>query len=1030
MRNKLLIFCLLIWSITTAQAQQKEFTVSGTVIGVSDKLPIPGVNIVIEGNGTQGRIGTITDFNGKYSLRVQTGQKLTFSSIGYKTKSIVIGTQSKLDIALDVDAQELDEVVVIGYGSVKKSDLTGSVSGLRDEDILKVNPTSVQDALKGRVSGVQILSNDGAPGGGVTMRIRGSNSITAGTSPLFVIDGFPILPDDSDPTANPLADINPNDIQSINVLKDASAVAIYGAQGANGVIVVTTKKGEEGKTKISASANFGIAQMPKKIETLSGEEYAYYAREVAYQKNGQGNPEYTSYFDRIIEDKRFDEATDWVDAITRTAKSRQLNASITGSSGSLKYLLSTGFDEQEGVIDRSKFNRFNARLNLNHKPTKKIDIAGQFSFTNTKHEGMAMNDWEEGNVLNQALFLNPFIPKESAFGSDINNEEGVEVGSNPENPYMFIQNIEKERVKNRFLGNASVTVELLKGLKFRNNLGGQFEKEDTYKFWPTTTRKGDNTGGRIDFNESERYNVYYLSQLTYNKQIGKHNIRAMGGFEAKKIISEKLNTQATRLGDESLGKYAMKTSTEPSTFFNNYQNYSQSSVFGRLNYSFKNRYLLTATYRADGSSKFGENNKWGFFPSLALAWKLKEEDFLKDFDKISQLKVRASIGQSGNDQIQPYSSLATLGDSKYNVLDEVFLGKYSQRLPDANLKWETTTQYDAGVDFGLFNDRISLTFDAYYKKTTDLLMNIKLPATSGFESGQTNYGAFSNKGFDVELTTINIEKGDFRWVTNFNFSVNRTKVLNLPGGEIPFTRNIDHRIKNEVILKEGYPLGVFVGYIQDGIFQNEQDLINAPEYLIGQKALGEVRYVDVNGDGKLDQNDRSPIAYTMPKHTGGISNTITYKGIDLYFLFNWTYGNDIVNGNMKYVTMSRQGYNQLKSLNNTWWSPETPNNDYHKLLAQSHENYFRSEMVEDGSFLRLENVSLGYTLPKKWLKKIGLSQFRIYTSVNNAWIWTKYSWYDPEVNTGWGTAAKVGPGVDVGSYPRARSYKVGLNLSF
>lgn len=1007
----MVLTCL--WQVPLYAQQMRP--ISGTITDKETNEPLPGVNIRVVGTNK----GTMTNLDGKYTIRAKKGDKLEFSYIGYKSIRSVVGDNNKVNTSLEVEAELLDEAVVIGYGVVKKSDMTGAVSGIRAGDILKVNPTSIQDALKGRVSGVQFVSNDGSPGGGMTIRIRGQNSLTAGSQPLFVIDGFPLAQDD-DPTYNPLADINPSDIASVEILKDASATAIYGAAGANGVVMVTTKTGQEGKAKLNLSLNYGISEIPqeRRIKVQSPEQYAQ--RRFDQTKYGS--------WARIIENGDYSESTNWLDLVTRVAHSKNANLSLSGGTKKLKYRISSVIDDEEGALIQSKFNRFSTRLNADYALRDNLTLKANISYGMTKYNGF-LNDWSNENIVTKALFADPFMPVDYVVDPNITDEEGFDLTLYSENPYTYLNQVEKERINENIFGKADLIWKPIRGLQFRTSAGMTLRTMEDYRIRPSTTRAGGLVGGEIKYRTQEARNFVLLNQGSYNKKIGKHSFGVMVANEIKRNSVETLQQTAWQIQDIHLGKYALGNTTTPVPMQYGYREWTMLSYLGRVNYSFANKYLVTASIRADGSSIFGEGNKWGYFPSTAVAWKVNQEEFLKSIDKLTELKLRASYGMTGNNQIPTYSSQALYNNSNYVFGDGDVFAKVPAGMANPNLKWETSTQLDLGVDVGLFDDRITATVDWYYKKTTDLLLNVQVPRTSGFQTVYKNVGALENKGLDFDINTVNIDAGGFKWTTGFNISFNTNKILDLGDRqEMTFTSNIDKsKIKNDILLRVGQPIGVYQGYISDGVFQNEQDLAKGPYQLVAGNELGDARFIDVNGDGVISELDRVPLANTMPKHTGGFSNNFSYKNFNLYVLFRWSYGNDVVNGNLRWLTSTTQSFNNLASLADKYWSPENPENTYPALGTQAQHQLFRSELVEDGSFLRLDNVNLSYDLPRKLLGK-HISNLKVYASASNLWVWTNYSWWDPEVNNTSGELSTTGPGLDIGSFPRTRTFKFGVNI--
>lgn len=994
-------------------------TVTGLVTDTENGA-LPGVNVQLKGTNS----GTITDLDGKYKIEAKNGDILVFSFIGMQTQSITVNSEVH-NITMDSDEKALDEVVVVGYGTMRKSDLTGSVGSLKKDVIEKTSSTSISQALQGKVSGVNIVSNDGSPGGGVTIRIRGGNTLTGGSQPLFVIDGLPFTPSDDDVEFNPLGDINPSDIESVEILKDASATAIYGAQGANGVIMVTTKKGQAGKPRVQVNGYYGLSEVSKNIKMLTPEEYVY-SNQARWETRFGGDPTAINPWDQRIADEIWKQnPTIWTDHVLQVAEQYNTNVSFSGGDKGFLYSASVGLHNEEGIIVKSDYKRMTGRINLSQEVNDKLKLSLNGSYSKSQNNGM-INDWTQSNAIVQALTLNPFVPLDDPFGDNFDDDKSF---WGMQNPYTYIQDVDFKKDFDRMTGRVSLDYKIINGLSFFTAVGGNKELREFSRFWPSTTRQGLETNGRATLDNQKISNWVYESRLNYNKTFGSHKLNAVGVFEAKGFKNKMLSIESTNMELESLGIYAIGSTTLPAAPQNWITESQMVSGLGRINYSYGNKYLLTLSLRSDASSKFGAGNKWGYFPSAAMAWRVTEESFMKKLGSVSDLKIRGSYGVTGNDQIPTYQSLVLLNQSKYNFGESTVVGLQPARLQNDDLKWETTTQYNVGFDLGLFDNRITLTADAYLKKTTDLLLEVELPSTSGFTNGLKNVGELQNKGLEFSLNTVNFD-GEFSWSTSFNISFNRSEVLNLGESYEMFWNRGFVRVQRDVMLRVGEPVGIYYGYIEDGVYNTEEEVLNSPDSKISDKAIGEVRFADINQDGVINESDRMPIGYTQPKHTGGIGNSFSYKGFDLYAFIRWSYGNDIVNANTTFATMTRISNNILGDLYNQQWSPETPENNYRGYMNQSHENVLRSEMIEDGSFLRLDNLVLGYSLPQKYLSKAKIRKLRVYASVRNLYTLTRYSWYDPEVSTGWGTVAKVGPGADMGSYPRPRTFLFGVEFGF
>ena len=1014
---------ILTFSALPSLAQSNE--VSGTVKDNESGEALPGVTVLLDGTAT----GTITDANGNYRLQVK-GENpvLQYSFVGYETKFVEVGGKSVINVGLDISIDQLEEVVVIGYGSIKKRDQTGAVASIKGASFEDAEPLSIQNALAGRVAGVQITQTDNAPGAGVRVLIRGGSSLTGGNEPLYVIDGFPIIPDESDPATNPLADISPNQIESVEVLKDASATAIYGAQGANGVIIITTKLGKEGKPSITANANFGVSEMTRYPNILSPEEFAHLRVNniKSYQfANMEEEGGALQYWQNIIENEEW--GKNWIEEITRLAQTKTFNVGFSGGDKNFKYAVSANYLDQEGVIDNSGFERLNLNTNLEQKIGDKIRIGTSLKISTTQNEGL-VNTWEETAIIKTALQSNPYIADD--FSVQLVDENDESFAWNNENIIDYVNNVDNQFETSRMIGNLFFEYEFLEGLKFYTSYGFNNYVKDGHNFLPKSTRLGDQIGGRVDTRKIERERYVYQSRLNYAKSIGKHQIGATAAFETTQNRSTNFFTRVEGFEDDSRGAYDYSSASTPFLPTNFYEDNSLMSYLGRINYTFAGKYLFTASLRSDGSSKFGKNNKWGYFPSVAVGWVASDENFIKNLNAFDLLKVRASYGVTGNNQIPSYSSLATLSTQRYIFNDVLYSGAVPGSIANPDLKWETTDQYNIGVDLGFFKSRVMINADYYYKLTTDLLLEVQLPVSSGFNKAIKNVGSISNQGWELGINTVNVDRGKFKWTSAFTLSSNRSEVLDLgESSEMFFTRNFYHKVRNEVLVREGEQIGIYYGYIEDEILNSETEIANSPEMKVLENTVGQVKLYDVNGDGVVDPSDQVPLAKTVPDFIGGLNNQVNYGNFDLNFFFRWSYGNDIINGNITFLDRAGVDFwNTLHGYADYRYTPQDPGGTVHGLVQDTYSTHMRSAYVEDGSFLKLDYVTLGYRIPQAQLNKLSIQSLRIFGRITNPVMFTRYSWFDPEVSTGWGTVAKVGPGADVGTYPRATTYTVGLSI--
>lgn len=1023
MKRKVLLSTLfLILHFTVALAQQ--VTISGQVLDEKSE-PLIGATINIEGTTN----AVITDLEGKFTIKVLPSEKLVISYLGYKPKTIAIGKNRRFDIILDPSVTEMDEVVVVGYGSQRKSDIATAVASVNIKDIAKSSSTQTLQALQGKISGVQIIPTDGSLSSGMTFRIRGVNSVTGGTQPLFVIDGVPmptqqITNEDTETVNNPLLGLNPNDIESMEILKDAAAAAIYGAKGANGVVIITTKRGTAStKPKFTFSLTGGLDMNPHiPLEVLSPEEYA----KKMLDYGTYDSPNLINFWQNVVDNKGWNDPSvhKWMDEITQVAKKYETNASISGGTKGTTYMLSLGYLNNTGIIKRSAFDRFTSRLNLNQEVNSKINIGINLSYSTSKDKN-PVSDWSQSGVILNALQISPFLFYPGL--ADIMNYSNINIMS----PLVAVDQVDINNRYSELNGNIYFNYKILKDLTFSTSASYRQYSMDQNKLWGSDTWYGQSERGRMEISNREENSWVYEARLQYAKSIKKHSFSLMGAFEASKWSMKDVYNKATNFEDMAVGIWGIDKGLVTYAPKYMYDSSQMVSFISRGTYTFDNKYVLNASLRVDGSSKFGANNKYGYFPAVSVAWRASEEEFIKKYDFISNLRVRTSFGMTGNNQIPSYQSLSQLENNKVVMNGNmVEIGRYPSNVTNDDLKWESQKQYNVGFDFGVLDNRFSITADFYYKRIDDMLLQVNIPSTSGYTKAWKNAGSMENKGMEFAINA-NWFQGDFSWSTDFNISFYKNKILSLDKGQYQqfYDRGINAKITSDVLLRVGMPVGIYYGYISDGTYNNDTEIING--YPGPNLGLGQLKVVDVNKDGVIDSNDRTPIADVNPKHTGGIGNTFSYKGFDLYAFFRWSYGNDVVNGNAYYLVGTTSINNILKSVYKDVWSTKTPENNY-PLYGRGTwgESVLRSDLVEDGSFLRLQTLSLGYNFPTKVTRKMGLSKMRVAVTGTNLWLWTRYSGFDPEANTGYGTVARLAPGLDMSPYPRPRSFSLSIELGF
>jgi len=1031
-----------------------QTTVSGVV---SDgKGPIPGVSILVQGT----KNSTATDFDGTYTLsNVPENAMIVFSFIGYKTQTVAIAGRKKIDLVLIEDLKTLDEVVVVGYGTMKRKDLTGSVSTVTSKAVTQSVTTSIEQLLQGRAAGVQVSANSGAPGASSSVSIRGISSINSGTQPIYVIDGVVIDPNaNSNPYVinninnNPISVINPADIVSIDILKDASATAIYGSRASNGVIMVTTKRGKKGDLALTFDGYVGWQEIPKQLNVLNLQEYG----NLKNTRSKLGIVEKDATF---IRTDLLGEGTDWQNEMFNQALIQNYNLSASGGSDKSTYFMGVGYMDQGGIAVGSSFSRFNLTSNLESQVKDYFKVGLNFALSNTK-QVTTLND---GSLILTALRQTPNVAVRSADGSFDGPDTDQFVQNNPIG-LAFIRDNNNEGVGLR--ANTYAEIKFAKGLTFKTLYSLDYGFNSAYTFDPSYTfgqiKNVNRLGTRTKSNSK---NWIWNNVLNYTHDFGKHSINAMLGQEAQENHWENLYG--------SISGYLTNTSTDlalgdqNTAAVNNHSlSSSLSSYFGRLFYSFDDKYLLTATVRRDGSSKFAEENRWGWFPSAAFAWKVSNEDFLKQNKVINNLKLRMSWGAVGNQNVPNYAYTST-----YNSVATANWGTglLASNTANPELTWETTYSSNIGIDLGLFHNRIELVADVYYKKTDDLLNILALPNFVGISGqGSTsapwyNIGDLENKGFELALNTINIQNKEFSWTSNIVFSMNKNKVLSLNNESGNYPGKVQQGSDETVITRTavGQPISQFYGYKVIGRFEKATDFYYKDaagnvlptalpkDMKISENGawIGDYIFEDSNKDGVIDEKDLQYIGNPLPKFTFGITNTFTYKGFDMSIFLDGSYGNDVVNYQRRWLENPREntnlldtalGYAQLGLID-----PNGPN-DYRNVQivggdanmpriaassAASTSNYrFSDRFVEDGSFVRIKNISVAYNLPSSFVSKIGLAGVKVYSNMQNIMTFTKYSGYDPAVGTLNNSALLSG--IDNGRYPSPRITTLGVNVKF
>ena len=972
---------------------------------VTDKNgePIPGVNIIEKGNPTN---GTITDVDGNFALSVSGNSVLVASYIGYNRIEIQVKDRSVVDITLSEDTQALEEVVVVGYSTQKKVNLTGSVSTVNFEEMSSRPVTDASQALSSASPGLQIMQSSGQPNAeSFSYNIRGVGTLNS-SSPLILVDGM----------EQSISMVNPSDIANVSILKDAASCAIYGNRGANGVIIVTTKKGKSGKTSVAFDAYWGIQNIYKKYDLLDSRSFERLANEALVNSGGAA----------IYDESLTPATTDWQDLTSnKNALTQNYQLTVSGGNDKTTFLTSFNYFDQEGVIKASEMKKYAFRANIDHKISSTINLG--LSLTMTKVD----NNRVGNSVLQSRLTTPPNLPVMQDDGSyTFSDNNGVITFDNP----VGVINEKVDWHTNfRSLNNAFVEWNIIKGLKFKSSFGIDIDYATNKSYNPRSVYSGSQKSGEAKKVSNNTYTWINENILTYTNTWGVHSFTGMVGYTQQQSAYDGFNAGSYGFLNDNLQMNNLGSGTTYTAPGSEVKKWALNSYLARVNYTVNNKYLLTASIRADGSSRFGSDNRWGYFPSAALAWRASEEPFIKDLNIFSNLKPRVSFGITGNqDGIGTYPAYALLGSNGYVAGGDKVTGYYPSQVANTNLKWETTSQFDAGIDFGFFNNRLTVVIDGYYKKTRDLLLKVKVPGSSGFSSGLKNIGEVENKGFELAINATPIE-GDFTWNTSLNLTYNKNKVLDL--GDVSFIYpsqpgQDETGIHLGRIIQVGQPLGTFYGYVYDGLFSTTDDIASSAQ---PTAKPGDIRYKDISGpdgvpDGVINDLDRTIIGCAQPKLFGGFNNTFSYKNFDLNVNTIFTIGNDVYNGTR--VTMENmQGSTNMFASTMNYWTPDNQNAPLPRPLRSKAVMRVSNQYVENGSYLRFQNITLGYNVPAEFLNFTKyVSGLRVYASLQNFFTITSYSGDNPEVSK-YGQD-NLGAGYDAFSYPFAKSVLFGLNVKF
>ncbi len=1031
-------------------AQQK--TVMGSVKD-ENGLALPGVTVVIKGTSQ----GTVTDLDGNFSIsNIPENGVLVFSFIGMRSQEIPVGSQTSINVTMETDAIGLDEVVAIGYGSVKKSDLTGSVISVGSDKLDGRPYSNALQSMSGQVSGVQIVQTQGAPGLAPTVKIRGASSINSGTTPLYVIDGIPIEDNTEHSTStkvasgsnlnfnrNPMNYINPNDIESVQILKDASSAAIYGSRGANGVVIITTKSGKAGKTKVEANYEFGVSHLTRPLELMNAPEwmeFQTYARNNSWATIVANDPNATRELKYTVPPEftdpewiaRIGEGTDWQDVAFRTALSHNLQISASGGSENTQFMVSAGYLDSEGIMDQNTYDRINLRSNMKHQFSDRARMALNIGLSRAKETpyGTSGKSGETGlTVQSDPIF--PLRVETGTLGfkdpSSIWNTF-VKYGFQLWHPWSMTREIEYEKIMTSITANAYLEYDILDNLTFKTGFSSNIEDIVFTKY----LNEGQDWGysgyidANADFNTLKSVNWVWENTLNYNKTFNDvHDLNVIAGYTVQEQRIDQSSMHAIGFPNDLVHTLNAGVVSDGST---SAEDWSLISYLARANYSLMDKYLLTATIRADGSSRFGANNRWGYFPSVSAAWRASEESFLQDVTWLDNLKVRLSYGTTGNNQITNYGAIGALGYAPYVNGGNVETGISTNSFADKDLKWEKTGQTNFGVDMTIFDQRVNLSLDAYYSKTRDLLLSVPIPIITGFSSTLTNIGELENRGIEFNISTRNIDN-EFKWITDFNIFANRNKVLKLGENDAPIDYSVSSMISRTAV---GQPIGMFFGYIFDGVIMSQAELNSLGTAVWSGSEPGDPKVRDVNGDGIISSDDRTYIGNNQADFSWGLTNTFAYSGVELSVMLRGSHGGEIVNHIGRYLKSHGGGgnRNQFAIVNNFWRSESDPGDGqiFKPRSAQiGAQGQGSSYWVEDASFVRIQNIRLGYNLPSNLVQKAKVSGIKLYVNLENVYLFSDYAGFDPEGST-YQTGVMVG--FDYAAYPNPMTATAGVNITF
>lgn len=1021
----------------TASAQSK---ITGRVVDENGQ-PAIGANIIVSGT-TQ---GASADIEGRFTLTVKANATLVVSYLGYQTQEIKVGTRTDFQIRLQPEANIMDEVVVVGYGSTKRSDLTGSISSVSAKNIEGYQSGSVLGALSGQVAGVQITTADGTPGAGFDIKIRGIGTVNGDAAPLYIVDGFQV---------DNIDYLSGNDIEQVDMLKDASAAAIYGARAANGVVLVTTKSGKIGRPTVTYNGSASYRQISKTLDLLNNYEFAKFQQESGFNTywregtDSNGKP----YRYQTAEDYLKVPGIDWQNEVFRPTWSQDHNVALSGGTENTRYSVSFSDYLENGIFNNSGFNKVTGKMTLNQKVTKWLTADVKLTYANTEKRGIGTSgDQGRFNMLGTVLRSRPtgglLMSDYEMLHTAVDPlvEENTSGNLAQVNPIIQTESVTNKKRTEQWIANLGLTFRLDKKwtLKTTGTYNVANYRQDIFYHEQSRQAISNNAPyGSTQMGRDMRWSNSNLLTYRMGRKAG-HSLEVLIGQENSGRTTEYLKGTAMDFPFDNLGNNNLGLGAKPTEVTSNYAGSMLVSFFTRVNYNYRDRYFFDATLRADGSTVFSDGNKWGVFPAFSAAWRISEEKFMKNQRTISNLKLRLGWGQVGNDRITNYLSLMLYSKVPIGIGTDQMIALQPKQLANDELRWEASQSTNLGIDFGLFDNRLSMTADFFIKDTKDLLMNASIPGVTGFTSQWQNIGKIRNKGIELSITSTNFDtRGGFRWTTNFNISFIRNELRALASGEQSrlFTSGWSADYVNDYIAQVGSSLGDMYGYVFDGIYQSDdfvwnegsgkltlrEGVVDMSDNFGSTFGPGCVKYKDIDGDGKITTADRTKIGNGTPLFFGGITNTFNYKGFDLSFMFQFNYGNDVYNATRLYGnTTMEKNYNMMAEVAGRWTETNASNS------VPKYNGYIKNEVysrfIEDGSFLRLKNLTFGYTLPQKLTRKIYVSKLRLYFSAQNLFVVTGYSGYDPEVSVA--SSSPTTPALDWGAYPKSRVFTFGIDLT-